>query len=105
MEEFIAEEILALADIGLCCKDANGILAVEFTREITLARPDRQHDAARHAELFFDACESVAILRCELPSTRSKTIKARLPQILRRRLHEFRLLRLLLGTAGDGEIG
>jgi hypothetical protein len=40
-----------------------------------------------------------------LPSAGGETIEARFPQILRRRLHEFRLLRLFLGTSRDGEIG
>jgi len=37
-------------------------------------------------------------------AARGEAIKGRLAQILCRRLHEFRLLRLLLGTAGNSEV-
>jgi hypothetical protein len=105
MQKFVVEEILALADIGLGRKHADSIVRKLIPAVIGLARPDRQHDVPRYAEFLFDARQRIAILRGELPSARCETIEARLPQILRRRLHEFGLLRLLLGTSRDGEIG
>ncbi len=104
-EEFVAEEILALAGVGLRRQHADGVEPVMFAAVVGLARPDRQHDVARHAELFFDARERALVLRGELLALRGQALEGRLAQILPGRLHEFGLLRRLLGAAGDGEIG
>ncbi len=105
MQEFVAEEILALADISLRCEHADGVLAAKFARVAAFARPDRQQDIAGHADFSLDSRQRVAVLRGEFPTARSQRLECRLAQILRRRLYEFRLLRLLLGLARNGEIG
>ena len=69
------------------------------TAVIGLACPDRQHDAAGYPKFLFDASQSVAILRRGVAVRAWWTIEARFPQILRRRLHELRLLRLFLRTS------
>src|SRR6516162_4660608 len=71
---------------------------------VGFAAPDCQDDVAGYAEFLLDARERVVILTCELLTARGETIEGQLAQILCRRLHEFRLLRLLLGTAGNSEV-
>ena len=105
MQEFIVEEFLALADIGLCRQHADGVIGQLIAAIVGFARPDRQHDTSGHAEFFLDARQRVAILHGKLPAARGKAVEARLAQILRRGLHEFRLLRSLLRLARNGEIG
>ena len=105
VEEFVAEEILALAGEGLRRQHAHGIEAVLLAAVIGLARPDRQHHGAGHAELALDARQRVLVLRGECFALRGQAREGRLAQILPRRLHEFGLLRRRLLAAGDVEIG
>ena len=75
VQEFVSEEILALADIGLRRQHADGVERQLVAAVIGLARPDRQHDIAGHAELFLDARQRVVVLRGEffaLAASRSK---------------------------------
>ncbi len=106
VQEFVAEEILALADIGLRGQDAQRVVRLAFGAVISLARPDRQHHIAGHAEGFLDARERGAVLRGEFAPLRGEPGEGRLAQISRRRLHEFRLARRrLFRPAGQREIG
>ena len=105
VQEFVAEKILALADIGLRRQHAQRIVRLPFGAVIGLARPDRQHHIAGHAEHLLDARQRVAVLRGEFLALRGEARECRLAQILRRRLHEFRLLRRGFGAAGQREIG
>src|SRR5450759_1697561 len=63
VQEFVAEEILALTDIGLRRQHADGVVRLFFAAVIGLAPPDRQHHIARHAERFLDARQRVVVLR------------------------------------------
>jgi hypothetical protein len=63
MQEFVAEEILALAKIGLRCEHADGVLAAKISREAAFARPDRKQDIAGYADFSLDARQGVAVLR------------------------------------------
>src|SRR4029079_13464892 len=105
MQEFVAEEVLAFADIGLGREHADGVLAAKFARETAFTRPDRQQDIAGYADFPLDPRQGVAVLRGEFSAARSERLECSLAQILRRCLHEFRLLRLLLGLSRNGEIG
>jgi len=105
MQEFITEEILALADIGLGRKHAYGVLAAKFARETAFTRPDRQQDIAGHADFSLDPRQGVAILRGEFSAARGERLECSLAQILRGCLHEFGLLWLLLGFSRNCEIG
>jgi len=105
VQEFVAEEILAFADIGLRRQHADGILARGLAAVIGLARPDRQHDIAGHAELALDARERRLVLRGKLGALRGEAREIAFAQILSWRLHELGLLRLLFRAAGNGEIG
>src|SRR5262245_18296529 len=105
MQEFVAEKILALADIGLGRKHADGVAAAKFARVTAFTRPDRQQDIDGYANFSLDPCKSVAVLHSEFFTARSERLDRRLAQILRRCLHEFRLLRLLLRLARNGEVG
>src|SRR5215475_14037217 len=104
MQEFILEEFLALAERGLGRQYANGIIRKLISAIVSFAPPDCQHHTSRHAEFLFDARQRVAILHGKLLAAGGKTVKARLAQILRRRLHEFRLLRSFLGLTWNREI-
>ena len=68
MQEFISEEILALADIGLRRQHADGVGRQPISAIIGFARPDREHDIAGDAEFLLDARQWFAILRGELPA-------------------------------------
>src|SRR6516164_9194429 len=105
MQEFVLEELLALADISLGRQDANGIIGKLISAIVGFASPDCQHHASRHAEFLFDARQRVAVLHGELLAAGGKTVEARFAQILRRRLHELGLLRSFLGLTWNGEIG
>ena len=105
VQEFVLEELLALADIGLRRQHADCVVRKLVAAIVGFARPDRQHDIAGHAKFFFDAGERVAVLHGELPPARGQTIKGCFAQILRGRLDELRLLRGFLRLAGNGEVG
>src|SRR5262245_9038678 len=105
MQEFVTEKILALADIGLGRKHADGVPAAKFARVTAFTRPDRQQDIAGYANFSLDPRQGVAVLHREFFTARSERLECSLAQILRRRLHEFRLLRLLLRFARNGKIG
>ncbi len=72
VQEFVAEEILALAGIGLRRQRADGVERQLVAAVVGLARPDRQHDVAGHADLALDAGERVAVLRGELLAARGE---------------------------------
>src|SRR5262245_41764651 len=65
MQKFVAEEILAFADIGLGGEYADSVLATKFPREAALARPDRQQDITGHADFFLDPRQRVTVFRRE----------------------------------------
>src|SRR5262245_49397441 len=105
MQKLVAEEILTFADIGLRGERSDGVLTAKFAREAAFARPDRQQDVAGNANFSLDPRQRVAVFRGEFPSAGSERLERRLAQILRRRLYEFRLLRLLLGLSRNREVG
>ena len=105
MQEFVEEEILAIAGVGLGRQRSDRIKRQLIAAVIRFARPDCQHHITRHTEFLFDTGERVVILRRELPAACRQAVEACLAQILRRRLDEFRLLRLFLGPAGNSEVG
>ena len=51
-QKFLAEFVLALAEIGLRRQHADGVVGVGGAAVIGLAAEDREHDRRRHAELL-----------------------------------------------------
>ncbi len=105
VEEFLTELILAPADIRLRRQHAERISALfAGTAEAALASPDREHHGCRHAEVALDARERVTIFGGKRAALRGETRKRGFLQIVRRRLHEFRLPVGPLRLAGDRQI-
>ena len=94
-QKFVAELVLALAVIGLRRQHADGVVGVAGAAVVGLAAEDRQHHGRRDAELPLDRGERRPVLIVELAALRGQAIEGRLFQIIRRRLDEFRLARLL----------
>ncbi len=103
--ELLAKLLLAPADEGLGRQRADRVVGRIEAAVVGLARPDRQHDRARHAELAFDAIERCAMLLPDLAPGRGQPRDARLLQVVRRHLHELRLRRAGRRAARQGEVG
>ena len=94
-QKFVAEFVLALAVIGLRRQHADGVVGVAGAAVVGLAAEDRQHHGRRDAELPLDRGQRRPVLIVELAALRGEAVEGRLFQIIRRRLDEFRLPRLL----------
>ena len=104
VQELVAEKILALAGEGLRRQHLQRVVRLALGAEIGFAAPDRQHHIAGHAEGLSRCAKACRDIGQRVSALRGQATEARLAQILPRRLHEFRLLRLLFRPARQRKI-
>ena len=104
-QKLLAELLLAAPEIGLRRKRADRAMRHLRGAVIGLARPDRQHDRARHAEALLDLRQRRAMLFGKRAALRGEPVERGLLQVLGGRLHEFGLRGLAVRPAGNHEIG
>ena len=105
-QEFLAELLLAAPEIRLRGERADRAVRQLRGAVVGLARPDRQHDRARHADSAarFASASRDAFSASARPCAASRS-NADSFRYSRGRLHEFRLRGLAVRPARDHEIG
>ena len=105
-QKFRKEFILAFAEIGLRRQHADCVMRLRRTAVVGLAAENRQQHGRGDAEPDVDALEWLTILIKQFAALRGQALERRLLEIIRRRLHEFRLSRRrLFRPAGQDQIG
>jgi hypothetical protein len=104
-QEFLAEFLLALAEIGLRRQDANGVVGIARAAVIGLAAEDREQHCRRNAELALDRGQRRVVLVEQLAALRGQALDRCFLQIISGRQHKFRLTRRgQLRPSGDNKL-
>src|SRR5260370_37617819 len=91
VNELMTKDILAPPIISLRGEQGDGVLRQLVAAERGLAAPNRKQDVSGHTELLLDRGERARVLGGELFRLLGEMRDRGLPDVIGRRLHEFRL--------------